>query len=166
MILYFLRHAIALDRDLWKKADAERPLTDDGIDKMKSVARGMKAAGVEFDHLLTSPFRRAHHTAEIVTKVYKNPKVLKVSRSLATDGDPKGLVRHLALDYRSWESILLVGHEPYLSSLISMLVTGSPEADMELKKGGLCRLSADSLTYGKCATLEWWLTPKLLRKLA
>jgi phosphohistidine phosphatase len=165
MILYVLRHAIAIDRDEWRKADADRPLTDEGIDKMEKGARGMKALKVEFDHLLTSPLRRAYDTAVITADAFSAKKKLRVSRSLAPDGDPKALIRHLALDFRSWESVLLVGHEPYLGKLISVLLTGHPDAGFELRKGGLCKLTADSLTYGQCAHLEWWMTPKLLRKL-
>ena len=74
-------------------------------------------------------------------------------------------MRHLALNFRSWESILLVGHEPYLSQLISVLI-GGEKMRVDFKKGGLCGLSADSLAYGKCATLEWLMTLKILRALA
>ena len=74
MKLYFLRHAIAMDRLEWKKSDAERPLTDKGRKKMIRAAEGMKAFGITFDWILTSPYRRAHDTALIVTKEYKAEK--------------------------------------------------------------------------------------------
>ena len=166
MNLYFLRHGIALERTQWRKADAERPLTEEGVDKMEKIARGMrKGLGLEFDWILTSPYRRAYDTAQIVARQYKASKKMRLSKSLAPDGDPKNLMRHLALDFRSWEQILLVGHEPYMTRLISTLISGTQEATLDLKKGGLCALRADSLTYGRCATLEWWLTPKQLRRL-
>jgi len=60
---------------------------------------------------------------------------------------------------------LLVGHEPYLSELISVLIAGDAGAGIMLKKGGLCRLSATSLRFSRCATLEWLLTPAQLEKL-
>jgi phosphohistidine phosphatase len=63
------------------------------------------------------------------------------------------------------QRVLLVGHEPDLSSLISVLVTGGSDAGIELKKGGLCRLTTEKLVFGKCATLNWLLTPKQLREL-
>jgi phosphohistidine phosphatase len=164
MKLFLLRHAIAEDRAVWKKSDAERPLTKEGVRKMEKNARGMrKGLNLTFDWILTSPFRRAYDSAQIVAREYKASKKLRLSKSLTPDGDIKGLIRHLALDFRSWESILLVGHEPYLSRLIALLVTGQADAELELKKGGLCALSADSLTPGRCARLEWILTPKQLR---
>jgi len=57
---------------------------------------------------------------------------------------------------------LLVGHEPYLSSLISLLSTGGPNLSLTLKKGGLCRLEAEPLRCARCASLEWLLAPRLL----
>lgn len=164
MKLLILRHAIAVERPEWKGSDAERPLTDKGRHKMKAAAEGMKSFGLTFDWILSSPFRRAFDTAEIVTKIYKCPKKLRTTRTLAPEGDPKTLVRHLALDFKAWETVMLVGHEPYLSNLIGTLLAGSPVA-MDFKKGGLCLLKADALTLGPCATLEWMLTPKLLRAL-
>jgi phosphohistidine phosphatase len=165
MNLYFLRHGIAVEPSEWKRADSERPLTKDGIRKMKKVAKGMRKVGVAFDWILTSPYRRAHDTAQIVAKEFRASKKLRITRSLATDGDSKGLVRHLARDFRSWETVLLVGHEPYLSQLIAVLIGGNPAISLDLKKGGLCKLAADSLTYDRSATLEWWLPPKILKNL-
>ena len=165
MNLYFLRHAIALDRAEWKKSDAERPLTDKGRKKMIQNAKGMKRLGLTFDWILTSPYRRAYDTAHIVAAEYKTLKNLRLSKSLTPEGDPKALVRHLALDFRAWESILLVGHEPFLSHLISVFIGGSA-LNVDFKKGGLCLLTADSLAYDRCATLEWLLPPKVLRHLS
>jgi phosphohistidine phosphatase len=55
---------------------------------------------------------------------------------------------------------MLVGHEPFLSQLISLLVSGDTESSVLLKKGGFCKLSTEHLKHGKCATLEWLLTPR------
>jgi phosphohistidine phosphatase len=164
MNIYFLRHGIAAEKPAWKGPDSDRPLIKEGITKMKKAVKGMRRLKLNFDWILTSPYRRAFETAQIVAKEFKAKGKLKVLKSLAVDGDPQALVRHLARDYRSWESVLLVGHEPYLSHLIGVL-EGSPALSMNFQKGGLCLLSSDSLTYGSCATLEWLLTPKILKKL-
>ncbi len=57
---------------------------------------------------------------------------------------------------------MLVGHEPYLSGLISVLVAGDHSLSIVVKKGGLCRLSIDKLIYDRCATLEWLAAPAML----
>ena len=165
MNLYFLRHAIAADKIAWKGADSDRPLTKEGIRKMKKAAKGMRRMGLEVDWILTSPYRRAHDTALIAAKELRAEKSIKVTRMLAVDGDPKALVRHLALDFRSWESVMLVGHEPYLSGLITTLIAGDAKVDFQLEKGGLAKLSVDSFTYGACATLKWLLAARILKKL-
>ncbi len=71
MNLYILRHAIALDPSEWKKSDSERPLSKEGIRKMKKAAKGMRRMDLHFDWILTSPFRRAYDTAQIVAKEFK-----------------------------------------------------------------------------------------------
>ena len=58
------------------------------------------------------------------------------------------------------ESVLLVGHEPYLSGFIALLCAGDGGLRLALKKGGLCRLDAETLRHGQCATLEWLFTPR------
>jgi phosphohistidine phosphatase len=163
MKLYLLRHAIAAEKPAWHGSDSDRPLTKEGIRKMKKAAKGMRHLGLEIDWILTSPYRRAYDTALIAAEELKARKKLKITRLLAVDGDPKALMRHLALDFRSWESIMLVGHEPYLSRLIGTLIAGEAPVALQMDKGGLARLSADSLTYGPCATLEWLLPAKLLK---
>ena len=57
-------------------------------------------------------------------------------------------------------TVLLVGHEPDLSGLISLLVAGDTASAVVMKKGGLCKLSTESLKHGRCAALAWLLTPK------
>jgi phosphohistidine phosphatase len=166
MNLYLLRHAIALERTEWHRADSDRPLTEDGIRKMKTLAKGMDRLNLKIDQILTSPYRRAYETAVIAAKALKLTNVVRVSKLLTPEGDPKALVRRLALDFRSWETVLLVGHEPYLSRLMSVLTGGNTDFSLILRKGGLAKLSCDSFTFGKCATLEWLLTPKILKKLA
>lgn len=166
MDLYILRHAIAKAQTGSNPGpDSQRPLTVEGVEKMRQGARGMRAMELEFDLILSSPFVRAKHTAEIVANLFELSGKLELSATLAADGNPKDLIEELKRKYAKRKSVLLVGHEPYLSRLISLLVSGSTSLPIELKKGGLCKLSVDTLVYGRCATLEWLLTPRQLRKL-
>src|SRR5689334_2900287 len=70
MELYFLRHGIAADTGPEDSGDAGRPLTEEGIDKLKEAARGLRRLGVRPDVLLSSPLVRARQTAEIVRKAF------------------------------------------------------------------------------------------------
>jgi phosphohistidine phosphatase SixA len=62
----------------------------------------------------------------------------------------------------SANSIVLVGHEPQLTAFVSLLVAENANVDITLKKGGVCRLSADDLHHTRKAALEWLLTPGIL----
>jgi len=159
MELYILRHGIAAEKgDPKYPKDEDRPLTEEGQKKTLKVARRMKELGLSFDLILSSPLARARQTAEIAASVLGCKSKLKFTVHLAPEGNKKALLRDI--DQRG--SVLLVGHEPYLSELISILLSGGPGLRIELKKGGLCKLAVNRLRYGRCATLEWLATPKLV----
>lgn len=166
MELYILRHAIAepLTASV-RGGDSERKLTVEGARKMRRAARGMKAGKMSFGLIMTSPYLRAKQTAEIVADVFKLGKKLEMSAALTPDGNPKELLDTLNRKQRKLKRVLLVGHEPYLSRLISVLISGDTRLVIDFKKGGLCKLSADTLEYGRCATLEWLLTSRQMRQM-
>jgi phosphohistidine phosphatase len=164
MDLYILRHATAVERGTpGYRRDSDRPLTRDGEKRMFGVARGMKTLGLECDVILSSPYLRARRTAEIVVEVLGG--TLEFSDALAADGDAREVIRQISKRPGDPHAVLLVGHEPYLSGLISMLLAGSTTVATTLRKGGLCKLSINELSFGPCASLEWLLTPKQLRLL-
>lgn len=160
MNLYILRHGIAVEHGAaGYKNDSERPLTGKGERKVRMIAEAMEAMEISFDLILSSPLVRARQTAEIVAEALKAKKRLELTDALAPQESAKPLIEFLQ-DQRSVDDVLLVGHEPFLSRLISLLISGDSEASVLLKKGGFCKLSTEELTHGQCATLEWLLTPK------
>jgi phosphohistidine phosphatase len=160
MDLYVLRHAIAVERGApGYKDDSLRPLTEKGAKKMLRIAKGMLSLDLSFDAILSSPFIRAKQTAEIVAEAFRARNQLEYTSHLETGGDPKKLVEAINQRYDSDSTLMLVGHEPYLSGLVSMLVAGNDALSIVLKKGGLCKLVVSGLHYGRCATLGWLLTP-------
>jgi phosphohistidine phosphatase len=166
MKLSLLRHGIATERGSpGHEDDSQRPLTAKGQRRMWRAAEGMLALGLTYDLLLSSPYLRARQTAEIVAQVLKIADGTHLSATLAPDGNPKQLIEELHTDGRA-QDIMLVGHEPYLSRLISMLLTGNPNLTVVMKKGGLCTLDLETLRFGRCARLTWLLTPRQLRRLA
>jgi phosphohistidine phosphatase len=166
MELYILRHAIAVERGTAGfERDSERPLTPKGEKKMLAAAKGMLTLGLEFDLILTSPFVRARQTAELVAAVSDRESVLEICAALAADGDPADVVEELRRRTDLPDRVLLVGHEPMLSGLISTLLCGDDGLSITMKKGGLCCLHVTTLTHGRCATLEWLLAPRHLAAL-
>jgi phosphohistidine phosphatase len=163
MKIHVLRHGIAVVRDdLDVENDTKRPLTSKGKRQLRQTAVAMKKMGLRFDLILSSPYLRAKQTAGIVAESLKLKRRLKFSDALVPDGSPKNLIKQLNELKPAPENILLVGHEPYLSRLISLLTTGCMDLMMDFKKGGLCKMETGTLSHDRCATLVWLLTPKQL----
>jgi phosphohistidine phosphatase len=167
MNVFVLRHGIAAERNPHRYPnDADRPLVEEGERKTRKAAKAMKALGLSFGRLLSSPYARARQTAEIVAEGLDCTDVLDLCDALSPKGDSRGVVAAIKRIHPVPKDILLVGHEPNLSELISFLISGNAGASVLMKKGGLCKLNCQSLHAGPCATLEWLLTPKQLSLIA
>jgi len=166
MELYILRHAIAAERSsAGHSSDSQRPLTPEGLRKLKRIVRGMKSIELSFDLILSSPYMRARQTADVVATTLGLESVLELSVLLEPGAELQALIADLASRSMGVDRILLVGHEPMLSSLTSLLLSGDEDLDITLKKGGLCKLAIRTISPGRCATLEWLLTPRYLASL-
>lgn len=161
MKLYLLRHGDAADHnDPRYPTDAVRPLTPKGIKRTRQLANGLRQMDITFDVIFSSPLVRARQTAEIVARSLKLEKKLQLTNHLALDGAFVDILAQIEHIRPAAKTVLLVGHEPFLSGLISLLCTGGPLLGLTLKKGALCRLEVATLKAGRCAMLEWLLTPR------
>jgi phosphohistidine phosphatase len=161
MKLYILRHGDAADHgDPRYPTDASRPLTPKGIKRTRQLANGLRQMDITFNVILSSPLLRAKQTAEIVARSLKLEKHLRFTPHLAPEGAYVDVIAQIENVRGRAENILIVGHEPLLSGLISLLCTGGPLLGLTLKKGGLARLEIAQLKAGRCAMLEWLLTPR------
>ncbi len=162
MQICLVRHAIAVERGTpGYEADALRPLTPRGRDRMRDAARGLATLFTP-QLILTSPLLRARQTAEIVAAAYRLAPP-KETESLA-NGDDRALLHELGdLDA---ESVLLVGHEPYISATLTLLLTGgSSSMSVDYKKGAAALISCSGeVEPGNC-WLEWFIPPSALRAL-
>jgi phosphohistidine phosphatase len=167
MKLSLLRHGIAVERaDSGDEDDSKRSLTAKGERRMRRSAEGLLVLGLTYDLILSSPYLRARQTADIVAQTLKTAEGVHLSDTLTPAGSPRQLLAALHADYHERQSILLVGHEPYLSRLISTLLTGGPNLSVVMKRGGLCTLDVETLRFGRCARLVSLLTPSQLRRLS
>lgn len=161
MKLYILRHGDAADHgDRRYASDAERPLTPKGIKRTRQLVNALRQMEITFDVIYSSPLVRARQTAEIVARGLDLEKKLRLSNHLSPSAAYVDLIAQVENARPSSDAILLVGHEPYLSGLISLLCTGGPSLGLTLKKGGLCRLEMDAAKPGRCASLVWLLAPR------
>ena len=164
MNLYLMRHAIAAEPEE-NTEDSQRPLTDAGRKRLGKIARNLEKLELEFDLILTSSHLCARKTADVVADALdiKKKRVVE-SENLTPLGAADKLVEEINAR-EAVESLLLVGHEPFLSQLIGMLIAGDAGISVTLKKAGMCKLSMEQLSYGRCATLEWLLTPAQLTQI-
>jgi phosphohistidine phosphatase len=164
MNFYILRHGIAQEMGMpGVDKDSERELVPEGRQKLRKIAAAMNALDLTFDVILTSPYVRAEQTAMTIAEVLKMKAKLELTDDLSPSGSMRDLIASINGRKPAPADVLLVGHEPYLSELISLLVSGGTDAiSVVLKKGGFCRLSVETLKYGRCASLDWLLTPKQL----
>jgi len=162
MNLFVLRHGIAVEQRR-PGHDAERQLTAKGERKIREAIAALKGMRISFDLIFTSPYLRTEQTARLVAKRLGLAKKLVVSETLKPGANRHEFLR--LLTKTDSENILIVGHEPFLSRLVSSLISGSERSLVLLKKGGLCKISMPSLRHGKRATLEWLLTPRQLKAL-
>jgi phosphohistidine phosphatase len=166
MNLYLLRHGIAVERGLpGYEDDSQRPLTSKGAARIHRIAQATKQLGLEFDVVLSSSYLRTQQTAQILAGFYGIEEHLHLTESLTPTHPPAAVIAEINQIYAGALSILLVGHEPYLSMLAGVLLAGDDKVAIAFKKGGLCKFTIDKLIYGRCATLEWLVTPKQLLNL-
>lgn len=160
MELYVLRHSDAAPHGTMK--DADRPLTDEGIKKMTRVAEAMRKMELSFDAILSSPYVRAKETAGIVGEIMKCRSLIKLTPNLVSDASPSAVVKEINEDLPHKNRVLVVGHNPFLTILVSVLISGRDDTLIKFRKGGLCKLTAETLRFGQCARLEWLMAPSLV----
>ena len=153
MIIYFLRHADAED---FVDSDFARKLTPKGHDQAERVGKFCKQNGIKPEVFLTSPLVRARQTADIVGK--KTGVTPVIADWLACGMTPATLTEKLQ-PISTKSSVLLVGHEPDLSTAVSYLL-GLPEpVNFPIRKASLTAIDAPWLDQGS-GSLEFTLPPK------
>jgi phosphohistidine phosphatase len=138
--LYVMRHGPAEDSSPTGR-DGDRALTPDGRERTRAVARTLLAEGEVPLTIVSSPLVRALQTAEIVAAVTDlekrvrdskdgggAPGAVEIRREMAPGGDALALVLELARTGR--KRVMVVGHEPDLSMLVSRLVQRHPDQGM------------------------------------
>jgi len=158
MDLFVLRHGKA-EESSGGTGDAARALTDDGKDQIKKVARWMKSKKYRFDVIATSPLKRAFETAEIIAGSLGQEDRLTTWDELAPGGDPGTVCYHVS-QYGKEAAVLIIGHEPSLSMLVSRIISGNDNASIILTKGGLAKITNYSFKDRPSGDLQWLLGQK------
>jgi phosphohistidine phosphatase len=160
--LFVLRHGIAVPRGTPGVADDDRPLTSKGRKRMRRIGLGLRRLDVEPEKIISSPLPRAWQTAEIVADALGLSDRLEEADSLRAE-QGAGSIRDW-LRSRNEDRLMIVGHNPALSQLLGLLVTGAADPWLcELKKGGIAALSPRPEGNH---VLDWIAQPRILKRLS
>jgi phosphohistidine phosphatase len=166
MELYVLRHGEAGKRIPSGSSDFKRALTVTGKEEVEEVAQALAELGIKFDFVATSPLKRSSQSAGVVAKALKVKKGnLEEWDELKPEGKKQELYHKLS-QFKPESSVLVVGHEPYLSTMISEIAFGNGAGGIALKKAGLAKLGITSFQPKVKGELRWLLTPKHLKRVA
>jgi phosphohistidine phosphatase len=158
MQIYLLRHGIA-EEAAPGKPDSARALTAEGKKKTRAMLKTVQQAGVKIGLIITSPYKRAMETAQLAAAGLEYQGELTKSNALLPHAHPREAWQELRVK-KDHSSILLVGHEPHMSGLVSYLLA-APELQVDFKKAAVCRIDVDQFGAHPHGVLKWLLTMKL-----
>ena len=156
MQIYLLRHGEALQRGF---DDTSRPLSDRGEEEIRRAAKMLVEQKASINAILTSPLLRAQQTAAIMNQTLMS-KELITTEYLVPVTDQRQIIDEL--NRRSLPAVLLVGHEPHLSGLVSLLISGSRASNIEMGKGSLALIESPIPIKPGSGTLRWLLSSECM----
>ena len=160
MKLLVIRHAIAEDMSSSGK-DKDRPLSPEGCEKFKKICKKLSHLNLKFELLLDSPLLRSQQTADIFCEYFFIKK-----RQRSQNLNPFAQTANLLLEIKDCHvnSIVVFGHQPFLTKFISYCLLGDERAFIALKRGGMVFLSFPLSVQAGSAQMKALLTPKYLLK--
>ncbi|MSU50512.1 MAG: phosphohistidine phosphatase SixA [Opitutus sp.] len=142
-MLYLIRHAHAVDAE----EDAARPLSGRGKKQVRALAGFLSKSGAfQPEEIWHSPLVRSRETAEFLARRLKLSAPLRLVAGLEPEADPREVARRIKA---TPHALAIVGHEPQLSALASLLVMGKMDtAGFVMKKCAVLALEG--------AAAHWW----------
>ena len=142
--LIILRHAKS-DRTFIDD-DINRPLSRDGIQRIKKVSHQKELFFTNADIIISSPAIRALHTAIIIiNELNLSLENLKIDMKLYTFSGFNIIDYVNTLD-DCWNKVILVGHNP---ALIEAIIHFSDEYINHLRTAGFIQISFDENQWSK-----------------
>ncbi len=152
MTLFLVQHGEAKP----ESEDPERSLTERGAEIVGRIGEWAARTGIKVDQIQHSGKRRAEQTAMIVAEDLNPPKGVLAAKGLSPNDDVTLVAATLTGEQGS---LMLVGHLPHLSRLVSLLVTGNPDINVvRFRNAGIVCLAQQD---GKWA-IDWVMLPDLL----
>jgi phosphohistidine phosphatase len=146
-MILLMRHADAVSDEV----DTARPLSTKGRDQVARVCEALrKVPGIDPDQIWHSPLARSQETAELLAKGLGLKAPLVLAPGLEPENDPAAIAAVLDTETRD---IAIVGHEPHLGVLTSLMVHGPVRAGVyyPFPKAGVVAL----IRNGKAWKSQW-----------
>ena len=146
----------------------KRPLTPEGVEEFRLAARGLARIVPRTDVILSSPARRAWHTAQILSELdsWPAPEPLAVVAASRRRASPQKATLALE-DYAQAKYVAVVGHKPRLQELAAYLLTGEGDGmKIKIRQGSVTCIRLDGAPVPGTGNLHWLLTQKALRFIA
>jgi len=156
VILYFLRHGDAGHYSM-APDDGRRELTDNGVAALRAAAPLWRRLNLRPVVVISSPLPRAMRTAELFLEGIGMPGPVASDDRLRPGASWGDLARAMAA-HPDARRVMFVGHEPDLSSAISLLTGASA---VRLRKGGLACVEFPGVPEPGGGELAWLLDPDL-----
>jgi len=162
--IYLLRHAKS-DWSADYEADHDRPLNKRGRGAAQQMGEFLTAIEQAPDLVVTSSAVRARDTAELAMSAGSWSCPVEVTRDLYA-ASPSAVMQLVHIHTGSHDRLLLVGHQPTWSELVSALIGGGV---VRMPTAAIARVDLDidgwaEVEFG-AGTLSWVVTPKLLARL-
>ena len=155
--LLLLRHAEA---EVTARTDKARELTEKGREQDRRVGRFCEEHKIQPDVILTSPYVRTDQTARIVAT---RLKAELITVNFLAAGQPPGLALDELPAYARFRSVMLVGHEPFMSHLTAILLGVVGSEALHVRKATLIGLDVANLQPGGVqARLNFFVPVKLM----
>lgn len=142
MMAYLFRHGAAEAKAV---KDNERNLTREGLIATRKVAARFIARAPLIDRALMSSYERAKQTAVTLRQGFPALR-FEINPLLSPDQDVHELLE--AIGAMNTQHIILVGHNPCLSRLLSLMLDGIIETGRELQTSELACISLEEAVPG------------------
>ncbi|CAA0118950.1 Phosphohistidine phosphatase SixA [BD1-7 clade bacterium] len=150
MKLYVVRHGKAAPAEA---TDEERPLTSEGIAEIQLLGAKLKTENISFDHVFVSPYKRTQQTFRHLKNHAGIPNDAETVDALIPESNVDAVL-DLLRRCKHNASILIISHQPLVSTLASVLIDGNSRAAFQYP-----------MQPGSCASLEVFAADKACSRL-
>ena len=167
MELFLVRHGPSESRDprRWP-SDDDRPLTAAGERETEEAARGFARVAPAVRRTISSPAERALSTARIFHAALKLKGRIDRWEELSPDSPADPILARVSTEARAADRLLLVSHEPILSELIGLSLTGEALSLVHFARAGAACLTFDGAVRPGAGRLDWLMPRRALAQLA